>query len=183
MEYVSPLDERVLEPVPLAARPAELAGATVALLDISKRRGDQFLDRLEHRLLPWSAFAIVPLFAFVNAGVDLRGGAFEDAASSSLTYGVGIGLLVGKPIGIVLGTWIAVRMGAEVAQGVTWLGVLSIGFVAGIGFTVALFVTELSFEQEELLTQAKVGIFVASVVAGVLGLIALRALTPPPHSQ
>ncbi len=133
------------------------------------------LDRIEHRLLPWSAFLVVPLFAFTNAGVDLRGGALEEAASSSLALGVGLGLLIGKPIGVTIATYIAVRLGAELPAGVTWLGVFAIGLIAGIGFTVALFVTELSFEAELLLTQAKVGIFVASVLAGVIGLVMLYA--------
>ena len=151
----------------------ERVGALLTLSDISVEAVSP-LDRLEHALLPWSAFVIVPIFAFVNAGVDLRGGALEEAATSSLTYGVGFGLLVGKPIGITLATWIAVKLGADLAEGVTWTGVVAIGIVAGIGFTVALFVTELSFEQELLLTQAKVGIFFASVIAGVVGLLALR---------
>ena len=128
------------------------------------------LDRIEHRLLPWSAFLVVPLFAFVNAGVDLRGGVLEEAAGSELALGVGLGLLLGKPVGVAITTWIAVRLGAELPAGVTWLGVFAVGLIAGIGFTVALFVTELSFEQEALLAQAKVGIFVASVLAGVIGL-------------
>ena len=132
------------------------------------------LDRIEHRLLPWSAFLVVPLFAFANAGVDLRGGALEEAASSSLAWGVGLGLLIGKPIGVTLATWIAVKLGAELPAGATWSGVFAVGLIAGIGFTVALFVTELSFEQEALLTQAKVGIFVASVAAGILGLLILQ---------
>ena len=151
----------------------ERVGALLTLADISVEAVSP-LDRLEHALLPWSAFVIVPIFAFVNAGVDLRGGALEEAATSSLTYGVGIGLLVGKPLGITLGAWIAVRLGADLAEGVTWVGVAAIGIIAGIGFTVALFVTELSFEQEVLLTQAKVGIFFASLIAGVAGLLALR---------
>ena len=145
----------------------------LTLSDISVA-GVSPLDRLEHALLPWSAFVIVPIFAFVSAGVDLRGGALGEAATSNLTYGVGIGLLIGKPIGIVLATWIAVRLGADLAEGVTWMGVLAIGFIAGIGFTVALFVTELSFEQEELLAQAKVGVFFTSLIAGVVGLLAPR---------
>ena len=151
----------------------ERVGALLTLSDISVA-GVSPLDRLEHALLPWSAFVIVPIFAFVSAGVDLRGGALGEAATSNLTYGVGIGLLIGKPIGIVLATWIAVRLGADLAEGVTWMGVLAIGFIAGIGFTVALFVTELSFEQEELLAQAKVGVFFTSLIAGVVGLLALR---------
>lgn len=151
----------------------ERVGALLTLSDISTEAISP-LDRLEHALLPWSAFVIVPIFAFVNAGVDLRGGALEEAATSSLTYGVGIGLLIGKPIGLLLGTWIAVRLGAELATGVTWIGIAALGVIAGIGFTVALFVTELSFEDEVLLTQAKVGIFFASLIAAVVGLLLLR---------
>ena len=118
---------------------------------------------------------MVPLFAFTNAGVDLRGGALEEAASSSLALGVGLGLRIGQPVGVTIASWIAVRLGAELPAGVTWLGVFAVGLIAGIGFTVALFVTELSFEAELLLTQAKVGIFVASVLAGVIGLAMLYA--------
>ena len=149
-------------------------GALITLSDLSDQAISP-LDRIEHRLLPWSAFLVVPLFAFTNAGVDLRGGALEEAASSSLALGVGLGLLIGKPIGVTLATWIAVRLGAELPAGVTWPGVFAVGLIAGIGFTVALFVTELSFEAELLLTQAKVGIFVASVLAGVIGLAVLYA--------
>ena len=140
------------------------------------------LDRIEHRLLPWSAFLVVPLFAFANAGVDLRGGAFGDAASSSLALGVGLGLLVGKPAGVLLATWAATRLGAELPEGVTWPGVAAIGLIAGIGFTVALFVTDLSYTDEHFLTQAKVGIFFASVAAGLLGLLTLRYASPRPQA-
>ena len=157
-------------------------GALLTLSDLSEQAISP-LDRIEHRLLPWSAFVIVPLFAFVNAGVDLRGGAFGDAASSSLALGVGLGLLIGKPIGVALATWIAVRFGAELPSGVTWPGVVAVGLIAGIGFTVALFVTELSFDDEALLTQAKVGIFLASVVAGLVGLLMLRLTIPAPEAQ
>ncbi len=159
-------------PTPEHAR-EERVGALLTLSDMSVEAVSP-LDRLEHALLPWSAFLIVPIFAFVNAGVNLRGGALEEAATSSLTYGVGLGLLIGKPIGVIVATWIAVKLGADLAEGVTWPGVAAIGLIAGIGFTVALFVTELSFDQEALLTQAKVGIFFVSVLAGVIGLLALR---------
>ena len=138
------------------------------------------LDRIEHKLLPWSAFVVVPLFAFANAGVDLRGGAFADAASSSLALGVGLGLLVGKPLGVLAATWIAVRLGADLPAGVTWPGVAAIGLIAGIGFTVALFVTDLSYTDVHMLTQAKVGIFFASVTAALLGLIVLWRTSPAP---
>ena len=156
----------------------ERVGAMLTLSDISQEAIGP-LDRIEHQLLPWSAFVVVPIFAFVNAGVDLRGGALDEALTSNLTYGIGLGLLIGKPVGFAIGTWIAVRLGAEAAQGVTWVGVVAMGIIAGIGFTVALFVTELSFEQEELLTDAKVGIFFASVAAAALGLLILRMIPAP----
>ena len=82
-----------------------------------------------------------------------------------------------------LAIWIAVRFGAELPSGVTWPGVVAVGLIAGIGFTVALFVTELSFDEGALLTQAKVGIFLASVVAGLVGLVMLRLVTPAPEAR
>ena len=161
---------------------AEEVGALLTLTTVTQQAMSP-LDRIEHYLLPWSAFLIVPLFAFVNAGVDLRGGALEEAASSTLALGVGLGLLIGKPIGVTIAIWIAVRLGAELPAGVTWPGVFAVGLIAGIGFTVALFVTELSFDDEALLTEAKVGIFLASVVAGLVGLLMMRLITPAPEAQ
>ncbi|MDA0256890.1 MAG: Na+/H+ antiporter NhaA [Chloroflexi bacterium] len=141
------------------------------------------LDRLEHSLLPWSAFIVVPVFAFANAGVDLRGGALEAALSSSLGLGVGLGLVLGKPIGVTLGIWLSVRMGATLPTGVTWPQVVAMGMVAGIGFTVALFITELSYPidvlgagvAEDLLREAKVGILLGSLLAALVGGLVLWA--------
>ena len=135
------------------------------------------LDRLEHSLLPWSALVVVPVFAFANAGIDLRDGALEMAISSSLGIGVALGLVIGKPLGVALGTWIAVRMGATLLTGVTWPQVVAMGMVAGIGFTVSLFITELSYPidtlgkeiAEDLLREAKVGILLGSLIAAVVG--------------
>ncbi len=155
----------------------ERVGALLTISDLSEESIAP-LDRLEHRLLPWSAFVIVPIFAFVNAGVDLG-----ETTASGLAIGVGLGLIIGKPIGFTIGAWIAVRLGAELAEGVTWPGVAAMGLIAGIGFTVALFITELSFEQEGLLNEAKLGILVASAVAGVVGLLALRLTTNLPRRQ
>ena len=154
-----------------------------ALLTISDTTTEAIspLDRLEHYLVPWSAYVIVPVFAFVNAGVDLRGGALEDAASSSLALGVGLGLLIGKPIGLVLGAWIATRLGATIPEGATWPGIVALGFIAGVGFTVALFVTELSFEDPAFLREAKVGILAASLLAAAIGYVLLRMATRSPR--
>ncbi len=142
------------------------------------------LDRLEHSLLPWSALLVVPVFAFANAGVDLRDGALEAAVTSSLGVGVGLGLVIGKPLGVALGTWLAVRLGATLPTGVTWPQVVAMGVIAGIGFTVALFITELSYPidtlgegvAEDLLREAKVGILIGSLLAAVAGALALGAV-------
>jgi NhaA family Na+:H+ antiporter len=142
------------------------------------------LDRLEHSLLPWSAFLVVPVFAFANAGVDLRDGALAASLSSSLALGVGLALVIGKPLGVVLGAWIAVRLGATLPTGVTWPQVVAMGMVAGIGFTVALFITELSYPigvlgegvAADLLREAKVGILLGSLFAAAVGALMLGAV-------
>ena len=134
------------------------------------------LDRLEHALQRPVAFIIVPIFAFANAGVYLSMSTLVDVFNSSLTWGVTLGLLLGKPIGVTLGVWIAVRVGARLPLGVNWLQVLGIAFLSGIGFTVSLFVTELSFESDHLLTRAKVGILGASLLSGIIGYMLLRSV-------
>ena len=139
------------------------------------------LDRLEHALQRPIAFVVVPIFAFANAGVYLSMSTLVDVFSSSLTWGVALGLFLGKPIGVTLGIWIAVKAGAKLPLGVNWLQVIGIGFLGGIGFTVSLFVTELSFETEELLTNAKVGILAASLLSGLIGYMLVRVATSAKH--
>jgi Na+:H+ antiporter, NhaA family len=137
------------------------------------------LDRLEKALSPFSAFVIAPLFAFSNAGVPVDGATLGDALRSPVSHGVFLGLLIGKPLGIFLAVRLSVAMGARLPAGVTWGGVTAMGIVAGIGFTVALFVAGLSFDDEALLTDAKLGILAASLTAGVLGWAALRVVHAP----
>jgi NhaA family Na+:H+ antiporter len=133
------------------------------------------LVRVEHALLPWTSFVIVPIFALANAGVDLSGKAIGDAVTSRITLGVLLGLVVGKTVGIWAASALAVRLGvARLPRGVQLSHVLGAGAVAGIGFTVALFITELAFEDAVLRDAAKIGILAASVVAGVLGWFLLR---------
>ncbi|MEE8337960.1 MAG: Na+/H+ antiporter NhaA [Dehalococcoidia bacterium] len=155
---------------------------TVALLELSEvsRETVAPLDRLEHELHPWVAFAIVPVFAWANAGVSLGGGVIGDALSSPLTWAIVAGLILGKPIGLLVGYAIAVRLGGERSAGITWRGVIGIGMLAGIGFTIALFVTDLAFDDEALLTQAKVGILAASLVSGVAGYLVLLGMHSTP---
>ena len=132
------------------------------------------LHRLEHSLHPWAAFLVLPLFALFNAGVSL-GGAGEGAGLlNPVTVGVFLGLLVGKPVGILAASWFATRLGiASLPQGVGWKEMTGAGILAGIGFTMSLFVGGLAFEEGVLLVQAKLGVLSASVLAAALGLVLL----------
>lgn len=135
------------------------------------------LDRLEHLLHPWSSFVIIPLFALANAGVDLGGGAIGDAASSRVTAGVVLGLIIGKPIGITLFAFAAVAAGiGALPRGVRWSQIAAVGLLAGIGFTVSIFISELAYADAERVQAAKIGILAASTVAGIAGYAALRLM-------
>ncbi len=137
------------------------------------------LDRLEHELQPLVAFVIVPVFAFANAGVTIDPDTIGAALTAPVTLGVFFGLLLGKPLGIFIGIWLVVRAGATLPTGVNWLGVLGTGILGGIGFTVSLLITELSFTEEHLIVDAKLGIISASALAGIIGFLVLRLVYPP----
>jgi NhaA family Na+:H+ antiporter len=129
------------------------------------------LHRLEHLLHPWVAFLVLPVFALFNAGVSLGGGG---SVLNPVTAGVFLGLLVGKPVGVLVFSWLATRLGlASLPEGVGWASMAGAGFLAGIGFTMSLFVGGLAFEYGGLLDQAKLGVLSASVLAAVLGLALL----------
>jgi NhaA family Na+:H+ antiporter len=140
------------------------------------------LDRLEHALHPWSSFVIVPLFALANAGVRFIGGdsSMADQIFSPVALAVAVGLLVGKPIGITAATWIGVKLNlGELPRRTTMKTIFGLGSLAGVGFTVSLFVTELAFEHPILADEAKLGIFIGSGIAGILGYLILRAMKTP----
>jgi NhaA family Na+:H+ antiporter len=140
------------------------------------------LNRLENRLLPWTSFLIVPLFALANAGVDLRGVDLGAVLIDPVALGVAIGLLVGKTLGISLFTWLAVRARLGwLPAGTTWRHVFGLGALGGIGFTVSLFITNLAFVDQGLADVARVGIFAGSLLAGIIG--ALVLLRAAPHDD
>ena len=127
------------------------------------------LSRFENNLHLWVAFLIMPIFAIANAGVRLEGNLGEILLHPT-TLGIFVGLVVGKPLGITLFCWLACRLKlANLPEGVTWFDIAAIGALAGIGFTMALFVQGLAFTDAQLAMEAKVGIFAASLVAGALG--------------
>ena len=127
-------------------------------------------ERLEHLLHPWSSFLIIPIFALANAGLVLNAGTIKDAMTSSVALGVFVGLLVGKVVGVSAAAWVATRTGiARLPDGVTWRHIVGGAALAGIGFTVSLFVTGLAFSAPSLISDSKVGILAGSIVAGLLG--------------
>jgi len=133
------------------------------------------LHRLEHMLHPWAAFLIIPVFALANAGLHLGHGAGEHLASS-LTRGVFAGLLFGKPIGIFLACYLACRLKvAALPSGVTWRQLLGVGFLGGIGFTMALFIANLAYPDAAHLEGAKMGIMLASLASALIGSTLLLA--------
>lgn len=133
------------------------------------------LQRLEHGLHPLVAFIVMPLFALSNAGLSLTTVDASALLASPVVQGVALGLLVGKPLGVLLGVWLFCRLGLGVRpRGMTWRRLLGLGCLASIGFTMSIFVTTLAFSQPHQVAEAKVGIFVASVVGASLGYSLLR---------
>jgi NhaA family Na+:H+ antiporter len=133
------------------------------------------LHELEHALLPWSAFFIMPVFALFNAGFRLSP---EASFAAPVTLGALLGLVLGKPLGVLLFSWLAVASGrASLPNGVGWGAMAGMGLLAGIGFTMSLFIAALGFPEPALLDQAKLGVLSASVAAAVAGLVTLLAAT------
>ncbi|HLT01248.1 MAG TPA: Na+/H+ antiporter NhaA, partial [Geminicoccaceae bacterium] len=135
------------------------------------------LHSMEHALAPYVAFFVMPVFAFFNAGVALGG--IEGGMLSSVSLGAFFGLLLGKPIGVTGFVFLAVASGlARLPSGATWPGMIGVGLLAGIGFTMSLFIANLAFPDPALLNQAKIGVLAASVVASLLGLAFLSRALP-----
>jgi NhaA family Na+:H+ antiporter len=134
-------------------------------------------DRMQDALHPFSAFLVVPLFGLANAGVHLDGRVLRDAATSAVTIGVVVALILGNTIGITVGATIALRTGVGVLPGGIRYGhVIGGAVLAGIGFTISLFITDLAFDTASLRDQAKIGVLTGSLLAAVLGSVLLRYL-------
>lgn len=131
------------------------------------------LQRFEHSLHPWVSFFIMPVFALANAGVPLQKD-FFDSLFNEISLGIIGGLFIGKQIGIFLFSWLAVKLNiAGLPSKVNWKQIYGAGILAGIGFTMSLFITNLAFTSEELSNIAKVGILTASLISGVTGYLIL----------
>lgn len=127
--------------------------------------------RVQMALHPWVAFGIMPLFALANAGVSVEGVDLRAGEAHLVMLGVGVALVAGKPLGVVAATWLMVRMGwCMLPKGASWRGILLVGLLAGIGFTMSIFIAMLAFADENLLAAAKLGVLLGSSVAALLGI-------------
>lgn len=165
-ENAAPNDVRTLEPEQVEI---------LARVQADSSRAIPPLQRLEHGLHPLVAFVVMPIFALANAGISFIDLNFGAVFSNGVAIGVMAGLVVGKPVGIVFAVWITERLGfGRRLRGMTWQRVWGLGFLAGIGFTMSMFITMLAFTSPENAIQSKLGIFAASIVGGIAGYIILR---------
>jgi len=161
-----------------AASSHELA-ETLHHVDIARREAQSPSESLIETLHPWVAFGVMPVFALANAGVVVSGGSL-DAVSTRVIVAVAIGLVFGKPLGVLLASWVTLRLGiGTLPVGMTMRHLVVLGVVAGVGFTMALFVAQLAFTDARLLAAAKIGVLAASGAAAILGLLLGRLLLAP----
>jgi NhaA family Na+:H+ antiporter len=136
------------------------------------------LQRLMHALHPWVAFTILPLFAFSNTGLNFHGINFSEVAAHTVSLGIFFGLVFGKPLGVMLFSYIAVKSGVgSLPQNVKWLHILGSAMLGGIGFTMSLFIADLSFSSIQMLSYAKMAILSASVLSAIIGIIYLGIIS------
>ncbi|WP_162831710.1 Na+/H+ antiporter NhaA [Cesiribacter andamanensis] len=153
--------------------------ASVGAIEGATKHVQPPLQKLEHMLHSGVAFVVLPIFALANAGVIFEGG--SAALTAPLTISIALGLLLGKMLGVSLFSWISVRLGlANLPAGTSWLQLMALGILGGVGFTMALFIANLAFTDAVLLNQAKMGILMGSSVAGVAAFIILRMTLPKP---
>lgn len=153
---------------------ATLAGVITAMFVPIATGDERPLERLEHALHPWVAFLILPVFAFANAGVSFAGAGL-DALIEPLSLGIAAGLVFGKQIGIFGACWIAVRSGfATLPSGVKMLHVYGLSCLAGIGFTMSLFIGNLAFVDANSISAVKLGVLSGSLVSAIAGMSVLR---------
>ncbi|WP_324262562.1 Na+/H+ antiporter NhaA [Altererythrobacter sp. H2] len=154
---------------------ATLAGVALAMtVPLYDRKGEAVLEHMEHALHPWVAFLVVPIFALANAGVSLTG-LEPSAALAPLPLGIALGLILGKQIGIFGFAWLAVKSGmSSLPAGITWRHIWGLSLVAGIGFTMSLFIGNLAFADPALIDQVKIGVLTGSLIAAFAGVMILK---------
>lgn len=143
--------------------------SAIMAIEIAAEHAQTPLQRLEHILHPWVSYFIMPVFALANAGVVLKGGLFSTLVQP-VTLGIMTGLIFGKQIGVFIASYIAVKFKwADLPSGMTWKRLYGLSWLAGIGFTMSLFITSLAFTETKILVMAKAGILFASLISGTVG--------------
>ncbi|MBK8692728.1 MAG: Na+/H+ antiporter NhaA [Deltaproteobacteria bacterium] len=166
----------LLSEVPSGALTTHGLAETLSHVDAARREAISPASSLIETLHPWVAFVIMPLFALANAGVSLRGLSL-DHGNARVALGAAVGLVVGKPVGVLIACAIALRLRvATLPRGLGARHLVTLGVVAGVGFTMALFIAQLAFRDAAMLSAAKLGVLLASAFAGVLGLALGRGL-------
>ncbi len=164
---------------------ATIAGVVAALtIPLYRRDGNSMLEKLEHGLAPWSAYLVVPVFGFANAGVSLEGMGPE-ALLDPLPIAIAAGLVVGKQLGIFSIVFIADKTGfAKRPDNASWAEIWGVSILCGIGFTMSIFIGGLAFpDQPTLIEEAKIGILTGSAVSAILGYVILRMTTTHPAAE
>lgn len=142
-------------------------------------RSESPLQRIENNMHPWAIYFVMPVFAFANTGVVFSSDILSTFIFHPVSWGIILGLVVGKSVGITLFSYIATRLKlASLPEGVAWSHIFGLALLAGIGFTMSLFISDLAFHGNELVAVSKKAIFSASLVAGVAGFLVLRAFLP-----
>ena len=162
---------------------ATIAGVLAAFtIPMRRKDGDSMLEDVEHALVPWSAYIVVPIFGFANAGVDITDLGL-DALLDPLPLAVAAGLVAGKQLGIFATVFGAVKLGiVDMPKGCSWPEVWGVSILCGIGFTMSLFIGELAFPGSALLRdEAKIGILLGSLVSAIMGYVVLRLTTTHPE--
>ena len=155
---------------------ATIAGVMVAMtLPTNDTTVESPLERLEHALVKPVNFLIIPVFAFANTNITLQGEMLH-GLTAPLGLGIFFGLMLGKPVGILFTTWVCRRLGiASLPEGSTWMHIIGVGMLAGIGFTMSIFISILSFQNPLFVSEAKLSVLLTSIIAGTAGYILLKA--------
>ncbi len=164
---------------------ATIAGVVAALtIPMHRKDGNSMLERLEHGMAPWSAYFVVPIFGFANAGVSLSGLGLSNLLDP-LPIAIAMGLVVGKQLGIFSAVFVAIKIGfAQKPENATWMEIYGVAVLCGIGFTMSLFIGSLAFPGNQLLIdEAKIGILTGSAISAILGYVLLRMTTTHPEED
>lgn len=171
LDIVSRVARELREGDAVSAQDKDRLAQPLRQLRLARREMLPPVVRVEAALHPWVAYGIMPVFALANAGVSLNGVDLSGGQAWHVMFGVAFALVAGKPLGVLTATWLAVRLGwCRLPPGVSWAGVCLVGLLAGIGFTMSIFIAMLAFTDDSLLAAAKLGVLLGSLVAASVGL-------------